>query len=140
MGHYERIKNLKEGDFKRLTGVKPGIFDKMAEILRAAFEGKKQLGGRPNKLRIGDMPLTALECLRECRTFFHVGKSHGLSGSNAYKGIKWVEDALVRDGTFPLPGRKALLAGGSEYEVVLVDATETPIEHPKKTKESIQNR
>ena len=137
MGHYERIKSLEEGDFKRLTGVKPGTFDKMAEILRAAFERKKRLGGRPNKLCIEDMLLMALEYLREYRTYFHVGKSYGLSESNAYKGIKWVEDTLVKDGTFSLPGRKALLAGGSEYEVVLVDATETPIERPKKTKKLV---
>ncbi len=69
MGHYERIKSLKEGDFKRLTGVKPRTFEKMAEILRAAFAGKKRLGGRPNKLCIEDMPLMALEYLRECRTY-----------------------------------------------------------------------
>ena len=42
--------------------------------------------------------------------------------------IKWVEDTLTRDGTFPLPGRKAPLG------VILVDAMESPIEHPKKAK------
>jgi len=31
-------------------------------------------------------------------------------------------------------GRKALLKSDVEYEVVLIDATETPIERPKKTK------
>jgi hypothetical protein len=33
-----------------------------------------------------------------------------------------------------LPGRKALLKSDVEYEVVLIDATETPIERPKKNK------
>ena len=33
---------------------------------------------------------------------------------------------------FALPGRKALLKSDMEYEVVLVDASETPIERPKK--------
>ncbi len=33
-----------------------------------------------------------------------------------------------------LPGRKALLKSDVEYEVVLIDATETPIARPKKIK------
>jgi hypothetical protein len=40
-----------------------------------------------------------------------------------------------------LPGRKALLKSDVEYEVVLIDATETPIERPKKSKSTfIQGR
>ncbi len=45
-----------------------------------------------------------------------------------------MEDTLIRDGTFPLPGRKALLKSDAEYEVILVDATQSPIERPKKSK------
>jgi hypothetical protein len=41
---------------------------------------------------------------------------------------------LVKDGTFSLPGRKALLKSDMEYEVVLIDATESPVERPKKSK------
>jgi hypothetical protein len=40
-----------------------------------------------------------------------------------------------------LPGRKALLKSDIEYEVVLINATETSIERPKKSKNtSIQER
>ena len=31
-----------------------------------------------------------------------------------------------------MPGKKALLKNGNEFEVILIDATETPIERPKK--------
>ncbi|KEI34785.1 mobile element protein ISFw11 [Francisella sp. W12-1067] len=41
---------------------------------------------------------------------------------------------LFKDGQFSLPGRKALLKSDVDYEVVLIDATETPIERPKKNK------
>ena len=44
-----------------------------------------------------------------------------------------MEDTLIRDGTFSLPGRKAPLKSDMEYEVILVDATESPIERPKKS-------
>ena len=40
-----------------------------------------------------------------------------------------------KGGTFSLPGRKALLKSDVEYEVILVDATETPIERSQKMKE-----
>jgi hypothetical protein len=41
---------------------------------------------------------------------------------------------LIKDGTFSLPGRKELLKSDVQFEVVLVDATESPIQRPKKNK------
>jgi hypothetical protein len=106
----------------------------MVEILRAAHIQKKLKGGRPNKLSIEDMLLMSLEYWREYRTYFHIGIDYGLSESNTYQTIRWVENVLVKDGTFSLPGKKALLEEGAEYEVVLKDVTESPIERPKRGK------
>ena len=75
-----------------------------------------------------------LEYLREYRTYFHISRSYGISESACYRNIRWVEDTLIKDGKFSLPGRKALLKSDVEYEVVLIDATESPIERPKKNK------
>ena len=88
MGKCESIYGIKEGAFRRLTGVKHETFEKMVEILRQAHEEKKRRGGRPNKLSVEDMLLMALEYLREYRTYFHIGKSYGISESNAYQTIK----------------------------------------------------
>ena len=55
------------------------------------------------KLSIKDLPLASLEYLWEYRTYAHIAES------NIYRGIKWVEDTLIRDGTFSLSGRKAQL-------------------------------
>jgi hypothetical protein len=44
---------------------------------------------------------------------------------------------LIKHPDFALPGRKALLKNDVEYDVVLIDATETPIERPKKSKNTI---
>ena len=85
-------------------------------------------------LSIEDLLLATLEYLREYRTYAHIAASYGIAESNIYRGIKWVEDMLIRDGTFSLPGRKAPLKSDMEYEVVLIDATESPIERPKKSK------
>ncbi|KJV87339.1 DDE superendonuclease family protein [Orientia tsutsugamushi str. UT76] len=48
-----------------------------------------------------------------------------------------VEDTLVKHQNFALPGRKAIMKSDMNYEVVLIDATESSIERPKKNKNSI---
>ena len=112
--------------------MKPSTVDKMIKILEEADKKKKTKGGRRNKLSMENQLLMALEYIREYRTYFHVSQSYGISESSCYKGIKWIEDTLIKHPDFALPGRKALLKSDMEYEVVLIDATETPIERPKK--------
>jgi hypothetical protein len=134
---YDQVKALEDEKFRRLTGVKLPTFSKMVDILRQADIQKKSQGGRKNKLSIEDQLLMTLEYLREYRTYFHISQSYGISESSAYKAVKWVEDTLIKHPDFALPGRKALLKNDMEYEVVLIDATESPIERPKKNKSTI---
>ena len=61
-------------------------------------------------------------------------RGYGISESTCYRNIRWVEDTLIKDGSFSLPGKKELLKSDVEYEVVLIDAKEKPIERPKKNK------
>lgn len=131
---YKTVSTLEEEAFRRLTGVKRATFNKMTEILRESNKAKKRKGGRNNKLPIEDMLLMALEYLREYRTYFHISQSYGVSESTAYKIVKWIEDTLVKHPDFALPGRKALVKNDMVYEMILVDATESPIERPKKNK------
>ena len=125
---------MEEKDFRRQPGVKIETYEKMVEIVQEAHRAKKARGGRKNKITVEKMVLMTLEYLREYRTYFHIGKSYGVSESYAYKIIKWVEDVLIKDGSFALPGKKALLKNEIEQEVILIDATETPIERPKRDK------
>jgi hypothetical protein len=133
---WERIKEYQEEKFRRISGVKRRTFNRMVEILTVAQAKKHKRRGRKPKLCIEDMLLGALEYLREYRTYAHIAASYGIDESNMYRTIKWVEDTLVKDGTFSLPGRKALLKSDTEYEVVLVDVAESPIERPKRGNES----
>jgi len=132
---WDSTAELAPAKFRRLTGVKKPTFIKMIGLLQKAHDQKKLLGGRPNKLGVEDMLLMTLEYLREYRTYFHISKSYDLSESNAYKIIRWVEDTLIKSRAFSLPGRKALLKNDAKYEIVLVDASETPIERPKKNRD-----
>jgi hypothetical protein len=133
----ERTKGLSAEEFRRLTGVKRATFEKMAGVLKEAHQHKKARGGRVNKLSIETMLLMTLEYLREYRTYFHISNSYGISEGYAYKIIRWVEDTLIKSKVFSLPGRKALLKSDINYEVVLVDASESPIQRPKKNNATI---
>lgn len=131
---FDKIEGLDDERFRRLTGLKRATFNKMLLILKESDREKKAKGGRKNKLSIENMLLMALEYMREYRTYFHISQSYGISESSAYKAVKWVEDTLIKHPDFALPGRKELLKSDVEYDVILIDATETPIERPKKNK------
>ncbi len=49
--------------------------------------------------------------------------------------IRWVEDTIMKDGRFSLPGKKVLVEEDS-IEVILVDVTECPIERPEKNRKN----
>jgi len=134
---YNHLRELEEEKFRRLTGIKRPTFKKMISILELADQHKKRRGGRKNKLIIEDQLLMALEYIREYRTYFHAGQSYGVSESSCYKTIKWIEDTLVKHPEFALPGRKALIKNKQEYEVILIDATESPVERPQKSRNDI---
>ena len=104
----------------------------MVGILKEAELKQKAAGGRPNALSIEDRLLMTLEYLREYRTYFHVSVSYGLSESACYRSIRWVETTLVKHSDFALPGKKALAKRDADYDVILIDATETPVERPQK--------
>jgi len=131
--HYETIQHLKDTDFKRLTGVQRTTFDLMLKVV------EKSLGtfGRPPALSRADQLLLTLMYWREYRTEFHIAQSYGVSEATVCRTIQKVENALVRSGKFRLPGKKALQASDTVFEVVLVDVSEHPIERPKKAKNGI---
>jgi len=132
MQKYEQVKSLPSRAFRRLTGVSKNTFQDMLGIIKVAVLRKIARGGRPSTLAIEDQLLMTLEYLREYRTYFHLGKSYGVSESSCYKTCKWLEDTLIKDSKFRLPGKKVLLKTNTSLEVILIDATETPIERPKK--------
>jgi hypothetical protein len=129
---FDQIKELSEHQFRRLIGVKKITLKRMLEILRESDGKKKAKGVRKSKLSIENQLLMAPEYIRECRTYFHIATNYGISESAAYKITRCVEDNLIKHSAFALPGPKVLLKSDIEYEVVLIDASESPMERPKK--------
>lgn len=130
---YETIQTLKDEDFKRSTGVSHEMFEKMLAVVR---KGLRDFGRTP-KLSRADQLLLTLMYWREYRTEFHIGLTYGVSEATVCRTIQKVENVLVKSGEFRLPGRKALQPSDTLLEVVLIDATEQPIERPKKNNAGI---
>lgn len=130
---YEDIKDWKESDFKRLTGVLQSTFIEMLSVIE---DGLPKFG-RPPKLSRADQLLMTLMYWREYRTQFHIAGSYGISESAVSRTIRQVEDVLIASEKFHLPGKKALQSNDLEIEVLLVDVSEQAIERPKKSKNDI---
>jgi Helix-turn-helix of DDE superfamily endonuclease len=129
---YEEVKDLPDKAFRRAVGICKKLFYIALEILKEAFIRKKKRGGKKNKLSVENMLLMCLEYLREYRTYFHLGLSYNISESACYRNCRWVEDTLIKSGRFNIPGKKALLEERANFDIILLDATESPIERPKK--------
>jgi len=130
---YEKVKDLKDTQFKRLIGVKKHTFYRMVEVVEAAYAEKHKKRGRNSDLSREDMVLLMLSYLRSYATFYETGFNFGVSESTAQRITVWCEDVLMASGEFSLPGKKVLVTEISEpLEVVLVDVTEQEIERPKK--------
>jgi hypothetical protein len=125
---YETVQSLKDEEFKRSTGVQRKTFEQMLQVVEAGLRDF----GRPTKLCRADQLLMTLMYWREYRTEFHIGLTYGVSESTVCRTIKKVENVLIQSKQFHLPGRKALQPSDTIIEIVLVDATEQPIERPKK--------
>lgn len=129
---YETLGTLNAKEFKRLTGVCRDTYEKMLSVLE---EGIRNFG-RPPKLSRADQLLMTLMYWREYRTEFHIAKTYNVSESTVCRTIQKVENVLISSGAFRLPGKKALHDSASLIGVVLLDATEQPIERPKKNSDA----
>jgi len=138
MERYERLKKLKPELFKRLTGVKPDTFEAMLKECESANKQKKRRGGKPNKLSISTQILLMLEYYREYRSMAHMAFDYEVSEATVSRVIQEIESVLLKSGKFSLPSKKALYEdNGIELEYILIDATECPVERPKKSKDYV---
>ena len=130
---YADLNTKPDGIFKRLTGVQPATFLDMCQ----ALETHLSVHARQPKLCREDRLLLTLMYWREYRTYVHIAQTYGLSESAVCRTVHAIETALLRSGQFTLPGKKALTKSDIAFEVVVVDATECPIERPKKNSVTI---
>lgn len=112
----------------------------MVNLVKEVEAQRKKVSGRPLKLSYEDQVLLSLEYLREYRTYFSLGQIYGISESNTFKICRKIEDILVASKEFKLPNKKDIYEDPA-IECILVDASESIVERPKKNKENtIQER
>jgi len=139
------IQKLKPSDFRRRVGVKIATFKVMLKEVKKSNKNEKQKRKRRNKKNAGpkhkygieDQLLMTLMYWREYRTMFHIATDYGISESSVSRIIQRTEDILKKSKKFELPKRTKPTGKAITYEVLLIDATESPIERPKKNKNHI---
>ena len=109
----------------------------MLAVLSQQITQTKKVEGRPSRLSVADQLLMMLEYNREYRTYFHIAQSYLVSEATAFRLISRAENYLIKSGKFSLPGKKALLESPINYQILIVDATETKVERPQKNKSVI---
>lgn len=125
---FQEVSEYSAAQFYRLTGVRRAVFELMVEVVTSARSGR----GRPTTLSVQDQLLLVLCYWREYRSQFHVASSFGVSEATVCRTVKKVENVLLKDKRFHLPGKKALHDGSLDLTVIVVDASEQRIERPQK--------
>ena len=136
MPNIDKLLKKNDAGFKRYTGIHKATFYDMLEAMQK-HEASKTKSGRPSVLSLKEQILLALTYWREYRTLYHISMDFGIHESSASRIIRKVEDILIDSGSFELPKKlPSRVDDDINWSVVIVDATETPIERPKKTRET----
>ncbi|UZQ29592.1 MAG: transposase family protein [Spiroplasma phoeniceum] len=110
----------------------------MLNILQVAEIEKFKKGGKTNKLSLENRLLMTLSYWREYRSYFHLAKSFDINEYSFYRNIKWIEGILIKHSDFQqLAGKKSLINDYFNDKTIIIDATETPIQRPKKDKNNL---
>jgi len=136
MDNVKRIEKLKESEYQELFGINKATFDKQLEILESAYEELHKVGGRPPRLSVLDKLVIMLGYYHDYRTMVNIAFDYDVSKSRISDAIKWVENTLIKDGTFALPSKRELVKSNTQIVIAIVDVKEQETERPKKNRKS----
>jgi len=143
MTKYELLQKQTPKNFKRFVGVKEDTFNAMIEVFKEYEEERTKNHGKGGRKSLcpEDKVLLMLSYFREYRTLEHVGFEYGVSEATASRIVRDVESVLIKSGKFSLPSKRVLYKSDIDLEFIVIDATESQIQRPKKSKETtIQER
>lgn len=103
---FAAAKKLSTYNFRRLVGVQRSTFDLMVEALKQLWKAKRRRGGPSQLLSLENQILLTLSYWRNYGTYFETGAKFGVSESSAFVYCRWVEDNLIKQKIFHLPGKK----------------------------------
>ena len=128
----KRISQVPEGKYHTIFGVKKPTFDAILAILERAYAQMRQKGGRSRKLSVLDMLIVWFAYYHDYRTMENIAFDYLCHKQRICEAITWVEETLVKDGTFALPSKRELYKDGTDLIIAIVDVTECETERPKK--------
>jgi len=131
MDNEKRIANLAEEKYQVLFGIGKQTFDVMLWILNNAYKEMRKKGGRKRKLSVLDMLVITLAYYHDYRTMENLGFDYGVHKQRISEAIRWVEQILIKDGTFSLPSKRELIKENSNVSIAIIDVTECETERPK---------
>ena len=140
MENAKRIESLGETKYQELFGIHKQTFDKMLSILEEAhnkhqaYKEQHRVGGRPSRLSVLDKLIIMVGYYHDYRTMTTIAFDYGVSKSRISDAGTWVEQTLLKDGTFSLPSKRQLLKTDSNIAIALLDVTECEIQRPQKNK------
>jgi len=137
MDNETRIGKLKENGYQEIFGVRKPAFDVMLAILDRANRELHMQGGRPPRLSVLDKLVITLGYYHDYRTMQNIAFDYDVSKSRISDAVKWVEETLIKDGTFSLPSKRELVKADTEIVIAIVDATEQETERPQKNKRNL---
>lgn len=129
---FKQIEHFSSSQFQRATGVKRTTFDQMLQAIEDHLGERSHNRGRPARMSLEDQLLIMLMYYREYRTFLHISITYEISEAQCWRIVRKMEDILIKSQLFHLPGKKKLLDSDMNWEVVVIDVGESPIERPKK--------
>ena len=106
MENEKRMAKLPEKKYLVTFGIRKGTFDAMFAILESAYKEMRKRGGRKRKLSVHDMLVITQGYYHDYRTMGNLGFDYGVHKQRISEAIEWVEQALIKDGTFSLPSKR----------------------------------
>ena len=131
MENEKRMANLPEEKYLVTFGIRKPTFDAMLVILEAAYKQLRKKGGKKRKLSVLDMLVITLGYYRDYRTMENLGFDYGVHKQRICEAIFWVEQVLIKNGTFSLPSKRELTRENNDISIAIIDVTECETERPK---------
>lgn len=141
MKNEEKMAKLPEKKYLVTFGIRKPTFDAMLAILESAYKEMRKKGGRKRMLSVLDMLVITLGYYHDYRTMENLGFDYGVHKQRISEAIDWVEQTLIKDGTFSLPSKRELVKENSCISIAIIDVTECETERPKhKQKDSYSKK
>src|SRR3954454_17284969 len=87
-----------KSQFRRLTGVKPGVFEKMLFIVKTVKQQRRKHPncGKVPKLSMEDQLLMMLMYNWEYRTLLHIAADYSIMEAQCWRIVTHLEDILIQ--------------------------------------------